>query len=109
VPPPYQLIPKELQITLLMRSTLLEWASYSLLDRQNIIEQRWGVKVSRFILSSFYRNHNVGLKTASYAFHRNNRSPFELEGKKKEFMQKVLGHMYHGRMLIFMDETSTHR
>jgi transposase len=85
---------------------LREWAHLSLEARCSILKEQYNVQMSRYTLSNYYKELQVGyLKTHSSFYSA--RSEEETARLRVEYIKKIVGHMRRKREIIYMDETTT--
>ena len=86
--------------------TLREWAHLSLDARCSILKEQYEVQISRYTLSNYYKQLQVGyLKThSSFYMARSEEAMVEL---RVAYIKKIVGHMKKKREIIYMDETTT--
>ena len=101
-----KILTEEVAAVLKDPKTLREWAHLSLEARCAILKEQHDIQISRYTLSNYYKQLQVGyLKTHSSFYSA--RSEEETARLRVEYIKKIVGHMRRNREIIYMDETTT--
>ena len=74
-----------------------------------MIEEKFGVKIHKTTLGTFYREHKVSCRKPQYIYYRKQTKQEELIQEQKRVAFEIADLMMKGKQIVYVDESSFHR
>ena len=104
----FQKIPDNVQLFLLDPSVLDLWAPYSIMERNELLYNAMGLRISHQTLWDFYKANGVKFRTGISVYRSEKTRSKEIRAKRIAFAQ-LLGNLVRmDKPLIWQDETTYH-
>ena len=102
----FKIMTARLKRHLLSKSLLEHWAPYAIHERAKMMEELFGVSMSRAHLTRFYRQHGVSFLTAKLRYRYAQLNRPRLDAKRKQFALTLGNLIASRRSICYTDETT---